>query len=584
MDFRNILTQVRPFKYAFSNAVRVAIDEAAYTIEMLQNPHSQEEVEELRSAIETFNKSVINVNALRKMSGPEDIKYIVIHSSLGDLPDIGKAGEKEIDYLVSLYSFDTDKSIHPVFPGSRFPFHYIIDGAGDIFEALPIDYHSGEMAPNAINIYLKVSGDPFTSSYWDQSNPQFTALCKLCALWCGTLPALSSNKIITHANMDPGRSCPDMSGISANRFSIDAVRDMTSYMISLYPFSVPGSSLTSTVAFLKKEEAYTEYTAGSNGAPVSYNSAPFQHIIKPGETLHQIAKKNNMTVNAILSLPENAAYVSNPDAIYAGSIVYIPSTDATRYAEIVEAQSDAVNYAVENTEREHLISMREGNTDATPPDANVFSNMPVTQGLRFSEGVDSDPNPAAAEFLMQGYKKCTLFFSKAGSPVMHIRFLVSPGNMQVGYNEQMSLEKTASGWVIGREGMSTGSLSFSGYMLDTKNVSEKHSFLENYKKYLVSKQNAYGDYYSEMTIKVYLEGVEYEGLISGISFSKNSAQPFLYQYNLSFLFVQDDTVYAANFAKPASDGAQYVRNVTAGAFLAPKTADIIKGPATGGTI
>ena len=47
--------------------------------------------------------------------------------------------------------------------------------------------------------------------------------------------------------------------------------------------------------------------------------------------------------------------------------------------------------------------------------------------------------------------------------------------------------------------------------------------------------------YWEQTL--YVEGIEYKGIIQTISFSKNAMQPFLYQYNLSFLAYKDTKVF-----------------------------------------
>jgi hypothetical protein len=80
-------------------------------------------------------------------------------------------------------------------------------------------------------------------------------------------------------------------------------------------------------------------------------------------------------------------------------------------------------------------------------------------------------------------------------------------------------------------------------MLDIKNQLERHAFLEDYKHYVVDKQLDNHTFTNEYTVKLYLEGIEYEGYIVNLAFQKSSVQPFLYNYNIQFLVIDDKYVH-----------------------------------------
>jgi hypothetical protein len=117
--------------------------------------------------------------------------------------------------------------------------------------------------------------------------------------------------------------------------------------------------------------------------------------------------------------------------------------------------------------------------------------------------------------------------------------------------------KTNAGWFIMRTGKNPTNLIISGYMMDAKDVLEKHEFLENYKKYIEDTRNVRMEYVNPYAVKIRLEGRDYHGYIQSISFSKAAIQPYLYQYNLTFIILNDKMIYDARQA------ARSVNNINA---------------------
>lgn len=143
-----------------------------------------------------------------------------------------------------------------------------------------------------------------------------------------------------------------------------------------------------------------------------------------------------------------------------------------------------------------------------------------------------------------GYKNAYISFKniKTGESITQ-DFLVSPS----GFSEQRSnisqLNKTITGWFIQRGGRNPISINLSGYVLDAKNVGERLNFISNYVKCAEDTRNDKYEFVNYWEQTLYVEGIEYKGIIQAISFSKNAMQPFLYQYNLSFLAYKDTKVF-----------------------------------------
>ena len=129
-----------------------------------------------------------------------------------------------------------------------------------------------------------------------------------------------------------------------------------------------------------------------------------------------------------------------------------------------------------------------------------------------------------------------------------IPFLVSPSSSSETRSSSQQITKTNAGWFIMRTGKNPTNLNISGYMMDAKDILEKHEFLEKYKKYIEDTRNARLEYINPYTVKIRLEGRDYHGYIQNISFNKAAVQPYLYQYNISFVILSDKMIYDARQA------------------------------------
>lgn len=145
------------------------------------------------------------------------------------------------------------------------------------------------------------------------------------------------------------------------------------------------------------------------------------------------------------------------------------------------------------------------------------------------------------DFVLPGYKNATIEFINldTGNIDDKVGFLISPTSMSEQRGNDIQAEKTLGGWWLFKTGKSIGSLSLSGYVLDTLKVPERAHFLDKYKTYIEDKRNSHNEFYNEWYQVINIEGRLYTGCIQNISTSKSGVQPFLYQYNINFLVLND---------------------------------------------
>ena len=151
---------------------------------------------------------------------------------------------------------------------------------------------------------------------------------------------------------------------------------------------------------------------------------------------------------------------------------------------------------------------------------------------------------------LPGYHNALLHFTKRNSdeePVM-INFLISPSSVQENRSPMVNNVKTLGGWVGTRAGSSMISVRFSGYMLDIYEQLERHRFLRDYKTYMESQKDSSHSYYNEYNCKLIIEGRDYYGYVSGLSFSKDAERPYIYQYNVTFSAYTDKEIYDPEWA------------------------------------
>ena len=163
-------------------------------------------------------------------------------------------------------------------------------------------------------------------------------------------------------------------------------------------------------------------------------------------------------------------------------------------------------------------------------------------------------------FHFPGYHNAYLSVTdkQSGEEVLNLQFKISPSSFTDARSMLYQTVKTMAGYVVMRLGRQPIELSISGYMLDIKNVLERHDFLENMEKYIYDKKNYNALYYNDYNTKLVIEGREYYGLIQGLSFTKTADNPFLYTYQLSFTALGEKKVYNPDYAV---QDAQMLRNL-----------------------
>lgn len=158
------------------------------------------------------------------------------------------------------------------------------------------------------------------------------------------------------------------------------------------------------------------------------------------------------------------------------------------------------------------------------------------------------PKWQEGDFSLPGYQNARLSFQEiAGQKKSYSwGFLVSPSSVNVQYGNDIQANKTMAGWFISKHGPSIGSLTISGYLLDTLQTPERLRFLDVFKNYIIDKQNNYMEFYNQYTHSITIEGVTYYGMIQNIQQSKSGNQHFMYQYTISMMFYKWVRVYAIN--------------------------------------
>lgn len=155
-----------------------------------------------------------------------------------------------------------------------------------------------------------------------------------------------------------------------------------------------------------------------------------------------------------------------------------------------------------------------------------------------------------------GYKRATLQMDWAvpgkkpidGISSYTVKFLVSPSSFSEARSNVRQMNRTNGGWYISRGGRNPITMNISGYMLDIKNYLERHQFIWNYKRFIEDRKNSLFEYENYYKTKFVCEGRAYYGYIDSVQFSKSSERPFMYQYNISFVALDDRYIFQSSLA------------------------------------
>lgn len=158
------------------------------------------------------------------------------------------------------------------------------------------------------------------------------------------------------------------------------------------------------------------------------------------------------------------------------------------------------------------------------------------------------PRWQEGDFSLPGYQNARITFSTVSGERKSYTwgFLVSPSSLNVQHGNDIQVNKTMAGWFLAKGGPAVGSLTISGYMLDTLQSPERLRFMDVYMEYVEDKQNNYMEFYNNYAQSITIEGTTYHGLIQNVQMSKSANQHFMYQYTISMVFYKTNRAYAIN--------------------------------------
>lgn len=184
------------------------------------------------------------------------------------------------------------------------------------------------------------------------------------------------------------------------------------------------------------------------------------------------------------------------------------------------------------------------------PGINTLNISAGRKETSFATSIKPYKESVLNSFELPGYENAYFEFQnlKTGE-IKLIGFMISPNSVSFSMSNDKQISKTSSGWNLKRGGKGLQSISLNGYMIDSKNCQERHDFIEEYYRECVEdKRNADGEIYNEWSASLIIEGRKYTGIFESLSMQKTSAQPFLYQYGISFLSVSDVLIYRSSEA------------------------------------
>jgi len=138
---------------------------------------------------------------------------------------------------------------------------------------------------------------------------------------------------------------------------------------------------------------------------------------------------------------------------------------------------------------------------------------------------------------LPNYKNCTLYFTDDKARYS-VGFLVSPSSYSALQSFTRNSTKMLNGWSIHSTGKEPGNLNISGFFLDSYQIQERLNFIIQYRLLMQCEQNDVHEYTNQFEQEIEIEGMIYRGLVSSFSYSKDQSRPYLYNFSLTFVFVE----------------------------------------------
>lgn len=287
----------------------------------------------------------------------------------------------------------------------------------------------------------------------------------------------------------------------------------------------------------------------------SSSSSSSDSYYGPGETLELIERTPDPEVTKVI-IPQGSANWStmasylgvsvkslqqlNPGiaTLYAGTTIYIPTTAITQARQLAAKAKNSV--ASNSRMLDDTVSLFNDNimlTSTTPTSSTTTSTKAaaVAEDTPFQTILKNEDYIKTYDLKEHEYSNKARLEIRYDGKVRTIQTLIAPIAYNETYSNLINTEKTAGGWFISRHGENLTQLNISGYLLDTKYAPEKHAFMDEFKKYMTdTRNNTTGEYENNAIIKVIMEGVEYQGHVTSVSFNKDANRPSVYTFNLTF--------------------------------------------------
>lgn len=246
------------------------------------------------------------------------------------------------------------------------------------------------------------------------------------------------------------------------------------------------------------------------------------------------------TMASYLGVSVNSLKKMNPGItkLYAGASIYIPTSAITQARQLASKAKNSV--AASSRMLDETVSLYSDNivlTRASTSTASVASSRStdVVEKTPFQTILNNEDYIKTYDLKEYDYNEKARLEIRYDGKVRTIQTLIAPIGYNETYSNSINVEKTAGGWFVSRHGENLPQLNISGYLLDTKYAPEKHAFMNEFKKYMTDTRNSTtGEYENNAIIKVVMEGVEYQGHVTSVSFNKDANRPSVYTFNLSF--------------------------------------------------
>ncbi len=310
------------------------------------------------------------------------------------------------------------------------------------------------------------------------------------------------------------------------------------------------------VGVINKSKGSVELPQTENGA---LDATQFGIIITNTElnTVAKISVATGIPQNILIDMNKNISFGTNipPD-----TVVYIPKgvfLQTMKRYEQKNIEKNIVSRIEQEVKTGNIYTFKNYLSPGTLDTYQDLSYLTTMYGGKsappwYSKGLD-----------LPGYHSAFIEITKTSDNkvVQKLNFILSPSSSSESRSNSQQMTKTNAGWFIQRIGKNPTNLNISGYMMDAKGILEKHTFLENYKQYIEDTKNIRFEYSNPYSVKIRLEGRDFHGYISSISFNKNAQQPYMYQYNITFVILRDKFIYDE---KQAAISASKIANLRVG--------------------